>query len=179
MTSVSSAGPPPPPPREVARRAAVEQVVGSARGSRGLQRLVRTAARELHVPVAMVSLITADRGLDDLAVGLPEPWATLRSTPLSHSLCAQVVRHDGPVVLFDARVDPAYRRHAAVLEMGAGAYAGYPLRVGGHVLGAFCAADFVPRQWSGDDLQRLEELAAQAGEQLGRRLTDRAGRPSG
>ena len=176
---MSPAGSPPTPPREVARRAAAEEAVRSARGSRGLQRLVRTAARELHVPVAMVSLITADRQVVEAAVGLPEPWATLRSTPLSHSLCAQVVRHDGPVVLFDARVDPAYRRHAAVLDRGAGAYAGYPLRVGGHVLGAFCAADFVPRQWSGDDLQRLEELAAQAGEQLSRRLLHRAEQPPG
>jgi len=174
MTPMSSPGRPAVPPLEAARRAAVEQAVRAGRDSPRLQQLVRRAARELDVPVAMVSFITGDREVVDAAVGLPEPWASLRSTPLSHSLCAQVVRHGGPVVLFDARLDPAYRGHAAVLEMGAGAYAGYPLRVGGHVLGAFCAADFVPRQWSGDDLQLLEDLAAAAAAELGLRLAERA-----
>jgi len=169
---MSTAGRPAVPPREAARRATVALAVRAGRDSPRLQRLVRRASRELRVPVAMVSFVTADREVVEAAVGLPEPWATLRSTPLSHSLCAQVVRHGGPVVLFDARQDPDHRRHAAVVEMGAGAYAGYPLRVAGHALGAFCAADFVPRQWSADDLQLLEDLAAEAGAELGLRIAE-------
>ncbi len=136
----------------------------------GLDRLVRLAARVLRVPVAMVSFITGDREVIRAAVGLPEPWASQRWTPLSHSLCAQVVDQEGPVVLFDARTDPAYRAHAAVVEMGAGAYAGFPLRHGEHVLGAFCAADVVPRRWSEDDLQLLEDLAAAVSVELSLRV---------
>ncbi|WP_432503094.1 sensor domain-containing diguanylate cyclase [Kineococcus arenarius] len=157
-------------PLATTRSAAVARAVRAGEDSEQLQRLVRTAARVLHVPVVMVSFVAADREIIEAAVGLPEPWASLRSTPLSHSLCAQVVRLDGPVVLFDARTDPAYREHAAVVEMGAGAYAGYPLRHGGHALGAFCAADFVPRQWSAGDLQLLEDLAAAVSGELGLRI---------
>ncbi|WP_432533943.1 sensor domain-containing diguanylate cyclase [Kineococcus arenarius] len=157
-------------PLATTRSAAVARAVRAGEDSEQLQRLVRTAARVLHVPVAMVSFVAADREIIEAAVGLPEPWASLRSTPLSHSLCAQVVRLDGPVVLFDARLHPTYREHAAVVEMGAGAYAGYPLRHGGHTLGAFCAADFVPRQWSAGDLQLLEDLAAAVSGELGLRI---------
>ncbi|WP_432521039.1 diguanylate cyclase domain-containing protein [Kineococcus sp. SYSU DK006] len=153
-----------------ARREALEQAVRAGQDSDGLQRLVRMAARVLHVPVAMVSFVAADREIIQAAVGLPEPWASLRSTPLSHSLCAQVVRLRGPVILFDARTDPTYRRHAAVVEMGAGAYAGYPLHHEEHTLGAFCAADFVPRAWSSHDLQLLEDLAAAASDELSLRI---------
>ncbi|WP_308220220.1 sensor domain-containing diguanylate cyclase [Kineococcus sp. TRM81007] len=168
-----SAEPPRGPLAELERLAAVRGAVRAAEDSDGLQRLVRMAARVLRVPVAMVSFIAADQEVVQAAVGLPEPWASLRSTPLSHSLCAQVVHLDGPVVLFDARVDPAYREHAAVVEMGAGAYAGYPLRYGEHTLGAFCAADFVPRQWSEDDLLLLEDLAAVVSTKLALRMTVR------
>ncbi|WP_432492841.1 sensor domain-containing diguanylate cyclase [Kineococcus auxinigenes] len=157
-------------PLATTRSAAVARAVRAGEDSEQLQRLVRTAARVLHVPVVMVSFVAADREIIEAAVGLPEPWASLRSTPLSHSLCAQVVRLDGPVVLFDARTHPTYREHAAVVEMGAGAYAGYPLRHGGHTLGAFCAADFVPRQWSAGDLQLLEDLAAAVSGELGLRI---------
>jgi len=74
------------------------------------------------------------------------------------------------VIIFDARQDPAYREHAAVVEMGAGAYAGYPLQHRGHTLGAFCAADFAPRQWSVDDLQILEDLTEAACDELSLRI---------
>ncbi|WP_432565088.1 sensor domain-containing diguanylate cyclase [Kineococcus sp. SYSU DK003] len=174
---------PPPAPRspgplaEAERLAAVSDAVRVADVTDvadGLQRLVRMAARVLHVPVAMVSFIAADQEVIQAAVGLPEPWATLRTTPLTHSLCVQVVRGDGPVVLFDARQDPTYRQHAAVLEMGAGAYAGYPLRHGEHTLGAFCAADFQPRQWSTEDLLLLEDLSAVVSTELTLHITVRA-----
>ena len=50
-----------------------------------LDRLGRLATRVLRAPVALVSLVDSDRQFFKSAVGLPEPWATLRETPLSHS----------------------------------------------------------------------------------------------
>ncbi|WP_432570216.1 sensor domain-containing diguanylate cyclase [Kineococcus sp. SYSU DK005] len=155
-----SAQPPTGPLAEAERLRAVRAAVRAGEHADELQRLVRLAARVLRVPLAMVSCVDADREVVQAAVGLPEPWASRGWAPLSHSLCAHVVRLDGPVVLFDARGDPAYREHAAVLEMGARAYAGFPLRQGEHTLGAFCAADVVVRRWSEDDLELLEDLAA-------------------
>ncbi|NAZ87177.1 diguanylate cyclase [Kineococcus sp. T90] len=161
------------PLAEAERLAAVRDAVRAGEGGGELQRLVRMAARALHVPVAVVSWIDADREVVQAAVGLSEPWASSRSVPLTHSLCAEVVHLDGPVVLFDARADPVYRRHPAVAEMGVGAYAGYPLRHGEHTLGAFCAVDFAPRRWSVEDLLLLEDLAAVVSAQLALRATAR------
>ena len=54
-------------------------------------RLTRLVRRLLGTPVALVSLVDADRQFFKSAVGLPEPWAARRETPLSHSFCQHVV----------------------------------------------------------------------------------------
>ncbi len=50
-------------------------------------RVTRLAARWLGAPTARVSLIDDHRQFFKSAVGLREPWATLREAPLSHSSC--------------------------------------------------------------------------------------------
>src|SRR5262245_65678036 len=42
---------------------------------------------ELDVPVALVSLVSEREQVFPGAVGLAEPWASERSTPLSYSFC--------------------------------------------------------------------------------------------
>jgi PAS domain S-box-containing protein len=53
-------------------------------------RLTRLASTILHAPVALVSLVDEDRQFFKSCVGLPEPWASRRETPLSHSFCQHV-----------------------------------------------------------------------------------------
>ena len=65
-------------------------------------RLARLVCRLLGVPAALVSLVEADRQFFKSAFGLPEPWATRRETPLSHSFCQHVVATSAPLVLDDA-----------------------------------------------------------------------------
>src|SRR5829696_5678133 len=66
-------------------------------------RLTRLARRLLGVPVALVSLLDADRQFFLSAQGLPEPWAVLRQTPLSHSFCRSVVEAGLPMCVSDVR----------------------------------------------------------------------------
>ena len=54
-------------------------------------RLTRLAARTLGAPVALVSLVDDRRQFFKSAHGLPEPWASQRETPLTHSFCQHVV----------------------------------------------------------------------------------------
>ena len=49
-------------------------------------RLSRLAARFTNSPIALVTLVDADRQFFKSCVGLPEPWNTAREKPLSHSL---------------------------------------------------------------------------------------------
>jgi GAF domain-containing protein len=72
-------------------------------------RLTRLAARLLRVPVALVSLVDEDRQFFKSCFGLPEPLATQRETPLSHSFCQHVVNLEDLLVAGDAREHPLLR----------------------------------------------------------------------
>jgi diguanylate cyclase (GGDEF)-like protein len=127
------------------------------------ERLNRLAVELLDVPVSLVSLVGEDRQFFAGQVGLPEPWASYRETPLSHSFCQHVVNQDEPLIVEDARSDPLVSDNLAVGDLGVVAYAGIPLRTrDGNVLGSFCAIDGRPRHWSERDLHILGDLAVLA-----------------
>ncbi|MFO0888506.1 MAG: PAS domain S-box protein [Isosphaeraceae bacterium] len=123
-------------------------------------RLTRLAARFLNAPIAVVSLVDDRRQFFKSQEGLPEPWATRRETPLSHSFCKHVVRTGQPLVIRDAREHEQLRDNGAVCDLGVIAYLGVPIRdADGHVLGSFCAIDSRPRAWTEDDLRTMTDLA--------------------
>jgi GAF domain-containing protein len=145
-------------------------------------RYARMVRRTLDVPVALVSLIEDDRQVFPGAQGLPEPWQTLRETPLSHSFCQHVVADERPLVVADARLDSRVSDNLAVPDLGVVAYAGWPVTDHlGRTIGSLCAIDKLPRQWSEYELQGLADLAAacsaEISERVLRRLTaEEAGR---
>jgi GAF domain-containing protein len=143
-----------------------------ASGEEAFDRLTRLASRALRVPIALVSLVEADRQVFAGCLGLPEPWASWRQTPLSYSFCQHVVTSGEPLLVADARTHPLLLDNKAVLELGVVAYAGVPLiSSDGHVLGALCGLDTQPRVWSAEDVATLRDLAAVATAELDRRAT--------
>lgn len=150
-----------------------------------LDRCARIAKAALDAPVVLVSLVDDHRQFFSSAVGLPEPWATCRETPLSHSFCQHVVRDGRPLIVADARSEPRVRENLAVRDISVLAYAGIPiLSIEGHVVGSFCAIDTAPRVWSAREIAILADLAsvvsdevelrrrAQRAERAERRLSD-------
>jgi PAS domain S-box-containing protein len=126
-------------------------------------RLTRLAAATLHAPIAMMTLVDADRQYYKSSVGLPEPWASGRESALGLTPCQQVVASGASVVVEDLRDDRIARPNAEMSRMGIVAYAGVPLRtLEGQVIGAFSSADRAPHKWSRSDLALLEELGAAA-----------------
>lgn len=124
-------------------------------------RLTRLAARILGAPVSLVSLIDRDRQFCKSFVGLPEPAASARELPLSHSMCEHVVVSGEPLIVGDTTRHPATRTNLAVTELGARAYAGIPLVTSdGHVLGSFCVIDLRTRTWTDEEIGILRDLAA-------------------
>ena len=136
-------------------------------------RLTRLVTAALGVPVALVSLVDAERQFFKSCVGLPEPWASARETPLSHSFCRHVVEGGEPLVVPDARAHPLVGSNLAIPDLGVVAYAGVPL-VGddGGVLGSLAAIDTRPRAWTERDLAILADLAATAATELGLRAAE-------
>jgi len=133
-------------------------------------RLTRLATRLLNVPVALVTVVDRDRQFFKSCVGLPEPWATKRETPLTHSFCQYTVETGEPLIVEDARTHPLVRANLAVPELNVVAYAGVPLVVGGQVLATFCAIDTKPRHWPPADVAALEDLARAAATEIELRL---------
>jgi len=127
--------------------------------------LTRLAAEVLGAPTALVSLVDADRQFVKSAFGLGEPWASRRETPLSHSFCKHVVGGGEALFVADARATEL-AENPAVSELGVIAYAGVPLRADGETIGAFCAIDHAPRQWSDREVEILSALAAAAEAQI-------------
>ncbi|MFD7797273.1 SpoIIE family protein phosphatase [Streptomyces sp. NPDC059759] len=156
------------------RVAAVRDTGLSARADAGMDRFARLVTEVLGVPVALVSLIGSEQQLFPGMVGLGDPWASARQTPLSHSLCRHPVADGRPLVVGDARTDVRTRESLAVVEMGVVGYAGMPLTDGeGRVLGALCAIDTRPRDWTARELGVLEDLAAACSAELRLRVVSR------
>ena len=121
----------------------------------------RMATELLGVPISLVSLLDADRQFFLSQRGLEASVAAARETPLSHSICKHVVAGGAVLAVDDARTDPLVRDNLAVTELGVGAYAGMPLILeDGNAVGALCAIDTGPREWSERELALLGDLAA-------------------
>jgi signal transduction histidine kinase len=134
-------------------------------------RSTRLVRRSLGVPVSLVSLVDDRRQFFKSAVGLPEPWASRRQTPLSHSFCQHVITSGQPLVVEDAATDERVLGNGAIEDLGVGAYLGVPVRTpDGAVVGTLCAIDDTPRPWSVDDLALLTDLAAGVTAQIGLRV---------
>jgi serine phosphatase RsbU (regulator of sigma subunit) len=135
-----------------------------------LDRYARMVRRTLDVPVALVSILQSDLQVFPGASGLPEPVASERETPLSHSFCQHVVITEAPLIVNDARENPLVRDNLAVRDLSVVAYAGFPLtNADDQIIGSLCAIDFEPRAWTEDDLEALADLAAACSAELSHR----------
>ena len=122
--------------------------------------LTRVAARVLNAPVALVSLVDTERQFFKSCIGLPEPWASKRETPLSHSFCKHAVAARQPLIVDDARDHPTLRDNLAIGDLNIVAYAGIPLiTAGGQALGSLCVIDDKPRRWTTEETSLLAEIA--------------------
>ena len=129
--------------------------------------LTELASRVLNAPVALVSLVDEDRQFFKSCLGLPEPWASQRETPLSHSFCQHTIAAREPLVIEDARRHPALRDNEAIRDLGVIAYAGIPLEgQGGQPLGTLCVIDHKPRRWTDEEIELLTGIAKAAAAQV-------------
>jgi ActR/RegA family two-component response regulator len=123
-------------------------------------RVAQLAAHLLDVPVVLLSLVDRNRQFFKAQVGVPEPIATARQTPLTHSFCQWVVSSDEELVVSDVRRHPLLGQNGATRDLGVGAYAGVPLRSDGvEPIGSFCAIDMKPHAWDERELRALRDAA--------------------
>jgi len=139
-----------------------------------LDRIVRLAAARLAVPHVLVGLVDADHEHVASRAGAGDPETAPREAPFSHTFSQYVVAGRAPLLVADARAVPWLRDTPAVTELGAIAYAGFPLFVeDGHAVGALCAIDREPHAWGEEELALLGDFAALVQGELDRRAARR------
>jgi diguanylate cyclase len=132
-----------------------------------LDRLSKLAARILDVPMALVTLVGDSRMVMLGQFGLAGELAGERELALDRTFCRHAVAMRQPLVIADARTEPLVQDNPVVEEHGVIAYAGVPLLLNdGEAAGALCAIDHEPREWTAEELEILDDLAATATEIL-------------
>lgn len=120
-------------------------------------RIVALAARYLNMPMAAVSLVDRDRQWFKARLGIIHT-----ATSRSESICAVAIEQHHVLVIPDAQQDPRVNGMDCVkLDETVRFYAGAPLRTpDGHHLGTVCVMDAVPRTFSPEEEEILEDFAA-------------------
>lgn len=149
------------------RRLAAVRATGlpEGRGPRDrFERLAAVAARLLDAPVAIVSLVDAERDVWVGLTGVPPAIAAAGGTTMRPSFCQAIIASTGDVLaVSDARVDSVFSTFPSVRALGVVACLGVPLVTrAGHALGSCCVYDMKPRDWSANDIETLRALGAGA-----------------
>lgn len=136
----------------------------------GFEDIVRLATRLCATPVALVSLVAADRQWFKARVGFPQC-----ETDLDRSVCKFALPESDLLVIPDLTADPRTAANPLVTDdPHIRFYAGAPLRSPeGHVLGSLCVIDTAPRPagLTGEQAADLRALARQVTDLLSLRRT--------
>jgi PAS domain S-box-containing protein len=121
-------------------------------------RITRMAARLFGVPLALVSLVDADRQWFKSRVGVP-----FTQTARAGAFCAHAIMQDSLMVVEDALQDERFAADPLVTGAGARFYAGYPLAApDGSRIGTVCILDTAPRTLDAEGRVLLRDLAGMA-----------------
>ena len=125
---------------------------------RAFDDLTMLASHICGTPIALISLIDADRQWFKSRVGL-----SISETSRSVSFCTHAIKQRELYVVADARDNDTFRNNPYVVaENGIRFYAGAPLVTpNGHALGTLCVLDNVPRTLTQDQVDALLALRRQ------------------
>ncbi|GAA4720918.1 GAF domain-containing protein [Sphingomonas lutea] len=150
--------------REAARIAAVRRYdILDSPPDGAFDRITALAARRFAVPIAIISIVDADRIWFKSHHGLP-----VHQIDREPGLCASAILGDTPYLIEDARKDPRSLANPLVAgDFGLRFYAAVPLTTDdGHNLGTLCVIDKEPRPIEPDQIEDLKDLASIVMDQL-------------
>ncbi|ROM75644.1 GGDEF domain-containing protein [Pseudomonas brassicacearum] len=126
-------------------------------------RLTRLARRLFDVPIALVSLVDANRQWFKSSAGLD-----VSETPREVSFCGHAILQDQILEIRDAEQDERFHDNPLVTDKpGIRFYAGYPLGLAdGSKLGTLCLLDTRPRTLNDEERELLRDLARMAEQEM-------------
>lgn len=150
--------PAPVPPDELQRLAALEALgLLDTPAEERFDRLTRVTAALFDVPIALVSLVDANRQWFKSCVG-----TDIKESSREMSFCAHAVAARDMLIIPDALRDDRFADNPVVSGPPyVRFYAGAPIFTSdGHCAGTLCVIDGRPRDFTDDDKDRLRDLAA-------------------
>lgn len=119
-------------------------------------RITRTTARMLQVPISLVTIVDANRQWFKSCYG-----TDLGETPRSVSFCSYAILQDGVFVIPDTLKDPRFAQNPLVTGIAhIRFYAGMPVSgPDGRHVGTLCILDRKPREMTKADRDTLRDLA--------------------
>ena len=151
----------PKPTNEAERLASLHDLdVLDSPSERGFDALVSAASLICGVPIALISLVDAERQWFKANVGLPG----ITETPRELAFCAHAILSDALLEIPDAALDPRVADlHPGGSERPIRFYAGVPLCLDdGHRVGTLCVIDTQPRHLDDTQREQLRNLAQAA-----------------
>jgi GAF domain-containing protein len=158
-------------PSEEARLAALKRYdILDTPTDGSLNRLTALAAKLFNMPIAIISMVDADRIWFKSHHGLDA-----EQIDRGGGLCDSAILSDEVYLVEDARRDPRTLTNPLVVgEMGLRFYASAPLTThDGYNLGTFCLIDQKPRYLNRDQQLMLQDMAAVAMDEIELRLAAR------
>ena len=143
-----------------------ETGVLSGQSREELDALAARAAEVFDVEFAVITAIDAEREFIigqsmDLPGEVTRDGSNMITLPREDAVCDHVVSSDDTLVIHDTQRDPRFADNPAINLWKTRFYAGAPLRTAdGMVLGALCLLDTRPRDLGEDEVELLNELAA-------------------
>lgn len=123
-------------------------------------------ARELaHSTSGIITLVAKNVQYFRTAVGLPEEFSVSRATSRCDSFCQFVVKSESAFVVFDTEHDSRVPRRLAD-AYGIRAYCGVPVRIDSEVAGSLCVFDDKPRDFDGEVISGMSEIAERVSDEL-------------
>jgi len=121
-----------------------------------LDGLLQATARRFEVPIALLSLVDAQRVWFKSTVGID-----VQETPREHTFCGLAVHQGSPLIVPDTLADPRWATNPYVVgPPHVRFYAGAPVRAAsGHVVGTLCLIDTRSRTL---DSQQQRDLVTMA-----------------
>ncbi len=139
---------------------------------RALDDLITLTSEMLQAPIALLSVVAADRQWFKARRGVD-----ICGTSREVAFCAHAIARDELLLVPNATLDPRFAENPLVRgELGLRFYAGMPIRYRSLPVATLCVAGFEPRTLSDRETDWLRMLAAQAEELLTARVRAREAR---
>jgi len=129
----------------------------------GFDDLVRLSTHICSTPVALISLVDADRQWFKSKIGVE-----IASTPRKIAFCSHAILQLEPLIVPDTHADDRFADNPLVVDAPyIRFYAGVPLIASNnHKIGTLCVVDFVPRELLPSQIEALQMLSRQVVAQL-------------